>query len=370
MSGASAVLQFTGPKGEKARVYFDGGQVRHATAPGKTGVAAFNEIVNWKGGQISEVSGAGPAPRTITDDWQMLLMEAVRSIDETRHQTATQPAKRKSPTRKVLVIDDSLMLLSFVKEILSEANYQVTTAATAQEGLSSAASDAPDLILLDYILPDMKGDEVCERLGQDPVTAKVPIVYMSGFGTDLQPEQIKSASVIGSLNKPFTSDLLIKTVENYMPKQTSEPAEPEIEPAAEEQFPVSAESAPSWDQPAPLANEAPAWTEPVWSQPAPEPVASSEPAWPEPTETISPASETILPASKAISPAPTEAAETAGIASAAGATSDAWWSAPVSSSSTFAATQPAATLGGFEATPAPAATAAETEEPLPVNGAF
>jgi DNA-binding response OmpR family regulator len=46
MSGSSAVLQFTGPKGEKARVYFDGGQVRHATAPGKEGVAAFNEIMN------------------------------------------------------------------------------------------------------------------------------------------------------------------------------------------------------------------------------------------------------------------------------------------------------------------------------------
>ena len=38
MSGSSAVLQFTGPKGEKARVYFEAGQVRHATAPGKEGV--------------------------------------------------------------------------------------------------------------------------------------------------------------------------------------------------------------------------------------------------------------------------------------------------------------------------------------------
>src|SRR4051795_9952047 len=97
MSGASAVLQFTGPKGEKARVYFDSGQVRHATAPGKEGVAAFNEIVNWKGGQISEVSGAGPAPRTITDDWQMLLMEAVRKQDETRGKPSA-PARRRSAT--------------------------------------------------------------------------------------------------------------------------------------------------------------------------------------------------------------------------------------------------------------------------------
>src|SRR3954469_12966956 len=229
MSGASAVLQFTGPKGEKARVYFDSGQVRHATAPGKEGVAAFNEIVNWKGGQISEVQGAGPAPRTITDDWQMLLMDAVRNIDETRHRTSTQPAKRKSATRKVLVIDDSLMLLSFVKEILSEANCEVTTAATAQEGLSAAASDPPDLVLLDYVLPDMKGDEVCQRLSDKAATASVPIVYMSGFGTDLPADEIKSPSVIGSLNKPFTSDLLIKTVENFMPNDPNEPAESQNE---------------------------------------------------------------------------------------------------------------------------------------------
>ena len=115
--------------------------MRHATAPGKEGVAAFNEIVNWKGGQISEVSGAAQSPRTIDLDWQILLMEAVRKIDETRddgfHRAPPRPA---SGGRKVLVIDDSLMLLSFVKEILSEANYQVVTAATAEEGLVSAAT--------------------------------------------------------------------------------------------------------------------------------------------------------------------------------------------------------------------------------------
>ena len=50
ISGATSMLEFTGPRGEKARVYFENGQVRHATAPGKEGRAAFNEIVDWKGG--------------------------------------------------------------------------------------------------------------------------------------------------------------------------------------------------------------------------------------------------------------------------------------------------------------------------------
>src|SRR3954470_2703778 len=251
MAGSSAALQFTGPKGEKARVYFEAGQVRHATAPGKEGVAAFNEIVSWKGGQISEVSGAGPAPRTITEDWQMLLMEAVRKMDERGYAATVKAAPKRSSTRKILVIDDSLMLLSFVKEILSEAHYEVSTASTAEEGLSAAATDRPDLILLDYVLPDMTGDEVCQRLSANPATANLVIVYMSGFGTDLQPDQITSPSVIGSLNKPFTSDLLIKTVENYMPKDPNEPVEPQHETAEHEPFAAPFEepaTAPIWPQ--------------------------------------------------------------------------------------------------------------------------
>jgi DNA-binding response OmpR family regulator len=341
MSGSSAVLQFTGPKGEKARVYFEAGQVRHATAPGKEGVAAFNEIVNWKGGQISEVSGAAPGPRTIDEDWQMLLMEAVRKIDETRDKDSSAPVRRKTATLKVLVIDDSLMLLSFVKEILTEANYDAVTAATAEEGLAAAANDPPDLILLDYVLPDMKGDEVCQRLSDNAVTASVPIVYMSGFGSDLQPDQIKNANVIGSLNKPFTSDLLIKTVENYMPKDPNATAQPENEKVMEaEQTSASTESA---------------WSAPVWpqeekaAQTESEPVATNEPVWPDPNQEYAP-------------PAPTETAE---IASTAGGTSDAWWSAPVSPTS-WAESQPASTASQFES---PAAAPA-TEEPLPVNGAF
>ncbi|MEN3370704.1 MAG: hypothetical protein V7609_2847 [Verrucomicrobiota bacterium] len=359
MSGSSAALQFTGPQGEKARVYFESGQVRHATAPGKEGVAAFNEIVNWKGGQISEVSGAGTSPRTIDLDWQILLMEAVRKIDESRGSESTATAPSAVSSRKVLVIDDSLMLVSFVKEILSEANYVAMTAPTAEEGLAAAASDVPDLILLDYVLPDMKGDEVCQRLSQNPATAKVPIIYMSGFGADLKPDQITSANVIGSLNKPFTSDLLIKTVENYMPKDTSEPSQPEIKATAAEETPAAEE--PAWAQPESAATERPVWADPVWPQP--ESPAASEPSWTQTDEAPMPAtSETHFPA-------PAETAETAGIAAAAGATSDAWWSAPVSASS-WPESEPASSASAMEPSFAPAVTEAASEEPLPLNGSF
>ena len=70
-----------------------------------------------------------------------------------------RPGDSAANKRKVLVIDDSVMLLSFVKEILGEANYDVTTAATGEEGISAAGRERPDLILLDYVLPDMQGDK-------------------------------------------------------------------------------------------------------------------------------------------------------------------------------------------------------------------
>src|SRR5207248_8468517 len=124
--------------GEKGRVNFEKGQVRHATAPGREGLDAFNEIMTWKGGHISEVP-ADLSKRTIDLDWQVLMMEAARKLDEERARIRAEKAAEKTTARKkVLVIDDSLMLLSFVKDILTEANYEASAAATATEGLTAA----------------------------------------------------------------------------------------------------------------------------------------------------------------------------------------------------------------------------------------
>jgi DNA-binding response OmpR family regulator len=245
MSGTTAVVEFIGPSGEKARVFFEKGQVRHATAPGRQGMAAFNEIVRWRGGTISEVTDAPSSPRTIDMDWQHLLMEAVRGTDEAEAAPARE-SRQENP--KILVVDDSLMLLSFVKEVLIDANYDVTAASTGEEAVRAAQTGTPDLILLDFILPDMKGDEVCRRLLENPGTAAIPVVYISGYGAELQASRSENSNVIGFLNKPFTSDLLIQTVETHMPRKSEEPepAQPnavEPTPATEADFPVEQEPA-------------------------------------------------------------------------------------------------------------------------------
>ncbi len=283
MSGSTSVLEFTGPAGEKARIFFENGQVKHAVAPRKEGIPAFNEIVNWKGGMISEVSGALDPPRTIDLDWQLLLMEAVRKIDETRGEKSAGGATGgQNPNgRKILVIDDSLMLLSFVCEILTESNYQVESAATGEEGLQLGMANPPDLVLLDYVLPDMRGDEVSRRLYENPATKDVPILYMSGLGGDLRATPEQSANVTGFLNKPFTSDTLLRTIETYMPtmdnagEHAAEPKQP-AEPSFESQTPAPASPESAEPSAEPEPTESLASPEP---SPAAEPEAESQPWW-------------------------------------------------------------------------------------------
>ncbi|MDB6146739.1 MAG: domain S-box, partial [Spartobacteria bacterium] len=215
---------------------------------------------------------------TIALDWQVLLMEAMRKVDEAG--AGRRGKKLKSDAkRKVLVLDDSLMLLSFVKDILGEANYQVTTAPTATQGLAAAKADPPDLILLDYILPDMKGDEVARRVRNDLAISNVPIVYMSAVGVDLQMDRSASPNVIGFLNKPFTSDLLIKTVENHIPKSPDEsPPETDEQSTQQASEAAGAESVPALEPKDNLSagESGSAKADEWWSSPQP------QPSWPEP----------------------------------------------------------------------------------------
>ena len=133
-------------------------------------------------------------------------------------QTLLRPGEEAARRQRVLVIDDSLMMLKFVGEILTGANYEVATAGTAQEGLQATRQQKPDLILLDYLLPDLRGDELSKQLSSDESTADVPVVFMSGFGGDLENAQARSENMLGILNKPFTTDSLLRTVEENLLK--------------------------------------------------------------------------------------------------------------------------------------------------------
>ncbi len=114
----------------------------------------------------------------------------------------------------ILAIDDSLTLREFIQRCLAKqsADYRVVLAKDGAEGLSLAARELPDLILLDYVLPDLKGNEVCRRLQADKKTAGLPVVLMSSSAADIQRTLAEYENVIKAIAKPFTPELLCTTV--------------------------------------------------------------------------------------------------------------------------------------------------------------
>jgi CheY-like chemotaxis protein len=156
------------------------------------------------------------------------------------------------------------MLLNFVREILEEANYEVITAATGEEGLQVTRERKPDFVILDYILPDLKGDEVSRQLAQDEETAQIPVLYMSGFASEIQDVESQSSNVVGFLGKPFTADLLLKAINECLPQISDESVAME-ETSTESDAAISSEFAsvigPEVESPEAVASSSPIWGE-------------------------------------------------------------------------------------------------------------
>jgi DNA-binding response OmpR family regulator len=85
-------------------------------------------------------------------------------------------------TKRVLVIDDEQLTLRLTTHIFQKGGYEVHLAGSGTEGLAKAESVKPDLVVLDVMMPDMNGLEVCQRLRANHSTASLPIIMLSAKG--------------------------------------------------------------------------------------------------------------------------------------------------------------------------------------------
>jgi two-component system alkaline phosphatase synthesis response regulator PhoP len=85
---------------------------------------------------------------------------------------------------KILIVDDEPDILEFIGYNLKKEGYQIFTAATGREGIESATKNHPDLILLDIMLPEMDGIEVCEEIRKIPSLGRTTIAFLTARGED------------------------------------------------------------------------------------------------------------------------------------------------------------------------------------------
>ncbi|MBN1426995.1 MAG: response regulator transcription factor [Anaerolineae bacterium] len=82
----------------------------------------------------------------------------------------------------ILVVDDDKDVLISIVEILEDSDYTVKAASNGQAALDLIAKQLPDLVVLDIVMPDMDGLEVCRRIRADPFTSKLPVIFLTARG--------------------------------------------------------------------------------------------------------------------------------------------------------------------------------------------
>jgi two-component system, chemotaxis family, chemotaxis protein CheY len=122
-------------------------------------------------------------------------------------------AKDGTKMRRVLVVDDEEPIRLVVSAILEEEGYLVEVG-TNGEALAMAATQPPDLVLLDIMMPVMDGPEVRRHLLEDPRTADIPVVVMTAAGD--AAGWARRLGAAGALAKPFDMDQLIDLVERVV----------------------------------------------------------------------------------------------------------------------------------------------------------
>jgi DNA-binding response OmpR family regulator len=116
------------------------------------------------------------------------------------------------PEQIVLVVDDSPTILSLAETVLARAGLRVIPADCGEAAIQSAIERTPDLILLDYLLPDINGDDVCRAISGNMTLANVPVVVMSARSEAVASTFARLGNVVDVLPKPFSPDALLAVV--------------------------------------------------------------------------------------------------------------------------------------------------------------
>jgi CheY-like chemotaxis protein len=116
----------------------------------------------------------------------------------------------------LLVVDDSATTRKLVELAARRAGMSVTFAATGTEGVAQARAVAPDVILLDFMLPGLNGPEVCQQLARDSRTASIPVVMMTAKGAEVREKLRAYPAVTEILFKPFAEETLHAAVQRAL----------------------------------------------------------------------------------------------------------------------------------------------------------
>ncbi len=128
------------------------------------------------------------------------------------------------PREHVLVVEDEEDIQELIEYNLAREGYKVSSAFTGEDAVEMARRQAPDLVILDLMLPGMDGFEVCKALRSDPKTAHVPVVMLTAKGEEVDVVTGLELGADDYITKPFSPRVLIARIRAVLRRRGMETA--------------------------------------------------------------------------------------------------------------------------------------------------
>ncbi len=184
---------------QKAFTTFEAARICHVT---------HHSIKNW----IRQ--GLIKASRTPGGHYRILE----KDLDEFREKYDMFPRDKNVKKYRIMVVDDDPDALNLIDNMLDKDEYEVIKVSNATEVGLKAIQLSPDLILLDFLMPEINGFEVCRALRKNDMTRFIPIMAITCLTKDSDIERIFACGADEYLAKPFKVDQLLEKVRELVTK--------------------------------------------------------------------------------------------------------------------------------------------------------
>lgn len=132
------------------------------------------------------------------------------------------PGNRENKPFRIGIVDDDPVMLRVLRVALKTSGFEVVEAMSGTEGLNMTRREVPDALLLDIMMPDIDGFEVCEKLKKNPETSDIPVLFVSAKTAS---EDINKGLSLGAkdyFTKPFDMEKLINKVKDVLAEENEE----------------------------------------------------------------------------------------------------------------------------------------------------
>ncbi len=117
--------------------------------------------------------------------------------------------------KKILAVDDDPVIQKFVREVLTRNGYEVETAVDGVEAMAKLRQNRPDLIILDIMMPNMNGYDVCRAIKVDIYLKDIPIILLTSLDQEIQSRFLSSLG-IEYLNKSCKTEELLAKIKHFL----------------------------------------------------------------------------------------------------------------------------------------------------------